>query len=130
MNFSRLSQNKKGIYFHKIYNLERFLDTMKFLLEIVVPNEVGNQKLKDGSMMKHLHKYLGEVKPEKVYFGIAHGKRTLFMVIDVPSAEKLPELLEPLWIDFQAEIFITPVMDAHEFEKASLGIERVVKERM
>ena len=102
---------------------------MKFLVETRIPTDVGNQKLKDGSLMKEMQAYLDEIKPEAIYFALAHGKRTVYMVINIPSADKMPEIAEPLWLDWQAEVFVTPVMDAKEFEKAGIGIQKVLRSR-
>ena len=102
---------------------------MKFLLEVKIPTEVANKKLKDGSLIKEMHAYLGEIKPEAIYFGIRYGARTLFMVVNAPAPEKLPEICEPLWLDWSAHVEVLPVMDSHKFEKAGPGIQKVLKSR-
>src|SRR3989338_4740861 len=103
---------------------------MKFLVEARKPTDVGNRKLKDGSMMKQAQAYLAEVRPDAVYFSVAEGQRTIFMIVNLAGPEKIPEIAEPLWLDWEAEVYFTPVMDAKEFEKAGPGIQKVVKSRM
>ena len=102
---------------------------MKFLMKVKVPVEVGNKGLKDGTMMTQMQKYLKDTKPEAVYFGVANGQRTLFLIVNVASGDMLPSLAEPLWMDFKADIHFMPVMDAKEFEKAGPSIMKVAKER-
>ena len=52
------------------------------------------------------------------------------MIIDIAAPEKLPEIAEPLWLDWHAEVFTTPIMDSNEFEKAGPAIEKILTERM
>ena len=103
---------------------------MKFLMKVGIPTVSGNKAMRNGNMLKQIQSYLKEVRPEAAYFSIECGKRTMFLIVDVPSAEKMPEIAEPLWLDFEAEVFVTPIMDVMEFEKAGPGIQRVLKERM
>ena len=102
---------------------------MKFLVEVRIPTESGNKGIMDGTLMQQMQSYLGEVKPETVYFALAHGKRTVYMVVNIPAAEKMVEIAEPLWLDWNAEVYATPVMDQAAFEKAGAGIERIVRAR-
>ena len=102
---------------------------MKFLIEINIPTETGNKLLKNGLIIAQLHEYLKEVKPDHTYFSIKNGKRTVFMILNVESAEKFPEIAEPLWLDWNAEVNVWPIMDEKDFEKAGPGIQRVVEKR-
>ena len=102
---------------------------MRFLLEVRVPVDEGNEGLMEGTMLKKLNAYLDEIKPECVYFGVKEGQRTLFIVVDIASAEMMPAVAEPLWLDFKADVFFMPVMNKSDFEKAGPHIERIVKAR-
>lgn len=102
---------------------------MKFLIKATVPTEIGNKLMKDGSMMRQLQAYFNDIKPEAVYFTIGHGKRMIIMIVEMQSADKIPEIAEPLWLDWNAEVHIKPVMDANDFEKAGASIQRIVAHR-
>ncbi len=41
---------------------------MRFLMEVKIPTGIGNKKIKDGTLMKQMQAYFGEVKPEALYF--------------------------------------------------------------
>jgi hypothetical protein len=102
---------------------------MRFLVEVQIPTEVGNAALKDGSLIKEHADYLKQVKPEAVYYTLANGKRTIYLVVNVESAERLPEITEPLWQDLSAEVQVAPVMTSEDFEKAVAGIEKILEAR-
>lgn len=101
---------------------------MRFLVEVRIPIEAGNAGLKDGTLLQQLQNYLHEVKPEAVYFTV-HGQRTVYLVVNIESADKMPEIAEPLWLDWKADVYVTPVMGAEDFEKAGAGIQRVLQAR-
>lgn len=102
---------------------------MKFLVEVRIPTEVGNAGLLDGSFLRQQQKYLEDVKPEVVYFSAMHGQRTIYMVIDIQSADKLSQIAEPLWLDWKADVRFTPVMTGEDFEKAAPALQKVVEAR-
>ena len=103
---------------------------MKFLVEIIIPTETCNEGLKDGTVMKQLNEYLAEVKPLAVYFGIKDGQRTMYMVINMEKSEKIPEIAEPLWLDWHASISFMPIMDEKDFEKAMPEIKKIIEKRI
>jgi hypothetical protein len=100
---------------------------MKFLIEIRLPTTIANEKLKSGQLLKELPSFLKEANPEMLYYGISGGKRSQFMVVDIKSPEKIPEIIEPFWLTMEAEIYLTPVMGQDEFQKAGDGIQRILK---
>ncbi|MFQ6032598.1 MAG: hypothetical protein ACE5K2_06725 [Candidatus Zixiibacteriota bacterium] len=102
---------------------------MRFLVEVRIPVKVGNARLKDGSLLKQIENYLNDVKPEAVYFTLANGQRTIYLVLDLESADKMPEIGEPLWLDWKADIHLTPVMNAEDFKKAGASIQKVLEAR-
>jgi hypothetical protein len=53
----------------------------------------------------------------------------MYLVIDLPSADKLPLTFEPFWLDWDAEVFITPVMTMADMEKAGKDFEMILSER-
>ena len=102
---------------------------MKFLLEVNIPTEIGNKGVKDGTLIKQLNEYLSEVKPEAAYFTINKGRRTVFFILNIENAEKIPEIAEPFWLDWHADVNVMPVMNEKDFEKAGPSIQRIVDKR-
>lgn len=100
---------------------------MRFLVEVQIPTEVGNAALKDGSLIREHENYLNEVKPEAVYYTLANGRRTIYLVVNLESAEKLPAITEPLWLTLNAEVRVAPVMTSEDFQKALGGLQEVIE---
>ncbi len=102
---------------------------MRFLCEITLPAASGNASIKNGMLFHQLQKIFDDLKPEAMYFGIMNGQRTMYMVFDIPSADKLPWTFEPFWLDWNADITITPVMDRSDMEKAGKDFEKILANR-
>jgi hypothetical protein len=98
---------------------------MRFIIEATLPVEVGNEAIRDGSLLQKVNEYIGTVKPEAVYFGVANGQRTMFVIVDLPSSEKLVSVTEPLWLLLEADVTYIPVMNADDFAKARPDLERL-----
>ncbi len=50
---------------------------MKFLIKAMIPVEMGNKLIKDGSLFTRMNEYFARVKPEALYFTITGGQRTV-----------------------------------------------------
>ncbi|MCW4017172.1 MAG: hypothetical protein NWF00_00580 [Candidatus Bathyarchaeota archaeon] len=83
---------------------------MRFLLIVHVPTDAGNQMLQGG--VKPLEDLIGQMKPEAAYFSEHYGERTFFLVVDVPSADAIPKVAEPLFrMGARVEFHIAMVLD-------------------
>jgi hypothetical protein len=51
------------------------------------------------------------------------------MVIDVSSADKLPLTTEPFWLDWNADVTMTMVMNQADMEKAGKDFEKILMTR-
>lgn len=74
-------------------------------------------------MLPKMQKYMNDVKPEAVYFAVAGGQRTVYLVVNLESEDKLPEIVEPLWLDWEADVSFLPVMTPEGLEKAGGEIQ-------
>ena len=82
--------------------------------------------VKSGPAMQELiEQVLGDVRPEAVYFTVADGQRTVFMVADIEEASDLVRLCEPLWLAVEADVDLYPVMTAEDLEKAGPVIGQI-----
>ena len=51
------------------------------------------------------------------------------MMVDIPSADKIPRALEPFWLDWNADVEVTPVFTRAEMEKAGKDFEKLLMDR-
>ena len=93
---------------------------MKMLLDITLPHQPFNAAVKDGTVGSKLNRILEATKPEAVYFTEQQGQRGAVLIVDLPDASKLPALVEPWMLIFQADIKLRPVMTPDDLKRAGL----------
>jgi hypothetical protein len=87
------------------------------LLKASVPVAAGNAAIKDGSLQKAIQETVDRIKPEAAYFTLMDGRRTALFVFDMVDQAKMPPVGEPLFMGFDAELTLTPVMTAEDLQK-------------
>jgi hypothetical protein len=87
---------------------------MRVLLKAQIPVAKGNETLKNGVLRRVIRTFLEQAKPESAVFTIEGGKRTMFAVFDLVKVEDMPRLGEPLFMELDAAIELTPCMNAEE----------------
>jgi len=102
---------------------------MRFLCKIVIPAGSGNTAIRTGKLMPQLKRIVGDLKPEAVYFGVMGGQRTIFMVLEVPSVDKMPWSFEPFWLDWNGDVFKHQVFGLGDMEKAGKDFEKLLMYR-
>lgn len=100
---------------------------MRFLVKATTPTESGNALMKKGKFAETIQGILGDLKPEAVYFVADGGKRTAYLVVDLPDASHLPRVAEPFFLAFNATVEFHPAMTAEDLAKAGPDIESAVK---
>ncbi|MCB5180778.1 hypothetical protein [Streptomyces antimicrobicus] len=90
---------------------------MRVMLRAHIDTQAGNEGLKSGALPQTVKKLMERLKPEAAYFGLSEGVRTCWMVFDLADSSQLPPMLEDLFMQFNAEIEVAPVMNAEELEK-------------
>lgn len=98
---------------------------MKVLLSITLPHQPLSAALKDGTAGSKLDRILDATKPEAVYFTDRNGKRGVMLVVDLADGSKIPALVEPWILTFQADIQLQPVMTPEDFQRS--GIDELGK---
>ncbi len=91
---------------------------MRFVVRAQVPTEAGNRMVKDPKMLQNIEEYIRKTKAEASYFFEAGGERTLVFIIDIPSADMIPSIAEPLFQGFNAKVEFHPVMLLNDLKKA------------
>ena len=89
---------------------------MKFTFSNVA---AANKGFKDGSLQNSLKSVMDKFKPEAVYFYTNNGCRSGFMVFDMKDSSELPVIAEPLFINFNASVEFSPIMNAEDLQKGS-----------
>jgi hypothetical protein len=92
---------------------------MKMLLSVTLPHQPFNAAVKDDTAGAKLNRILEATKPEAVYFTERDGHRGAVLVLDMPDASKIPMLVEPWMLAFEADIELRPVMTPDDLKKDS-----------
>ena len=93
---------------------------MRVMLKVKIPVDAGNAGFKDGSLGKSIQDAMETLKPEAAYFYPEDGQRACLFVFDLTDTSQMPVIAEPLFQHLNADLSLTPVMNADELRK---GIE-------
>jgi len=86
-----------------------------------MPTEYGNKMLQDLNFTKKLEGVLNQIKPEAVYFTPIEGERGIYMIVNLPSADMIATISEPLWMTFNCKLDLQPVMELKDLQ---LGLQK------
>lgn len=92
-------------------------DNLRLLIIAQLPTEAGNKMIDDPDGIKRLEDYINKVKAEAAYFSEENGERTFYIVVDIPSADMIPDVGEPLF-HLGAKVKIRPAMVLDDVKKA------------
>jgi len=95
---------------------------MRTMLKIQMPVEKSKQAIQSGHLPKVLERAMQAIKPEAAYFFPENGKRTCLMVFDMKDASQIPVIVEQFFVELNAEVTLTPVMNADDLKK---GLEAI-----
>jgi hypothetical protein len=82
-----------------------------------MPTESGNKLLQDPNFPKKLEGVLNQIKPEAVYFTAIEGERGIYMIVNVPSADMIATIAEPLWMTFNCKLDLQPLMELKDLQQ-------------
>lgn len=100
---------------------------MKYLMKIKMPNERGNDNIRDPQFGLKMQEALAEIKAEATYFTTIDGCRGAYVVVNMNDASQMPGIAEPFFMWLNAEIDFVPVMTPHDLGSASDSIQAAVK---
>ena len=89
---------------------------MRMMLKFTLPVERGNQALKDGSLGKTLESVMGLLKPEAAYSRRSTASAAA-CCFDLPDTSRIVEVVEPLFLNLNADVDIVPVMNGDDLRK-------------
>jgi hypothetical protein len=90
---------------------------MRVMLKASMDTEKANEAIRNGTLGKLIQESMEQIKPEAAYFTSDHGKRTAFLVFDMQDSSQMPVLSEPFFLQLNAEISYTPVMNMEDVQK-------------
>jgi hypothetical protein len=100
---------------------------MRFMVEFSVPTQHGNEVVRSGKIDKVFKKLGEEFKPEAMYFYPADGLRAGCIFLQADNPAMCAAIGERLWFGLQAQIKVTPVMNAEELRKGLSDIANVIE---
>jgi len=95
------------------------------LMHVKIPNAKFNAAVKDGTIGDKIQKVLAETKPEAVYFTEYDGHRGVILIVNLDQPSKVPDLAEPWFLLFDADVQFHVVMSPEELGRS--GIELLAK---
>ncbi|MDH6575203.1 hypothetical protein [Kitasatospora sp. MAP5-34] len=87
---------------------------MRTLIEIELDTATANQAITDGTLETSMGKMLEALKPEAAYFFPRMGRRCALLVVDLPDEAAIVPTAEPAWLALNADVTMTPCMNADE----------------
>ncbi|MGW0394065.1 hypothetical protein ACWDYJ_24920 [Streptomyces sp. NPDC003042] len=96
---------------------------MRVMLRAHLDTPAANEGQKSGALPQAIKKLMDTVKPEAAYFAPDAGVRSCWMVFDMQDSSQMPPLLEDLFMQFNAEVDISPVMNAEDLAKGLAALK-------
>ncbi len=93
---------------------------MKVLLTFKFPLHPFNDLVKAGTAGQKMKACLEATKPEAAYFTDTDGLRCAILIVELPEASKIPALVEPWFLTFDAQVCVKILMTAEDLAKAGL----------
>ena len=97
---------------------------MRVLVRAMIPTAAGNKVVKDPNFLKTIEDYTKKFNCEASYFTEVNGNRTMVFVLDLPNTEMIPEIAEPLFQKFEANVEIHPAMNLEDLKKAIVRLQQ------
>jgi hypothetical protein len=93
---------------------------MRMLMHVHLPLEPFNSAVRDGTAGKKIQRILDAIKPEAVYFSEQSGRRGGVLVVNVKDPSDVPNLAEPWFLTFNAEVEFRIAMTPDDLARANL----------
>lgn len=96
---------------------------MRCLARFELGNEAASRGITDGTLPKVMQQVMEAIKPEASYFTVENGNRCALMFFDMSDSSDMPLIAEPAFMNLDAKISFTPVMNLDELQRglAKLG---------
>ncbi|MFD9303118.1 hypothetical protein ACFWCB_10665 [Streptomyces sp. NPDC060048] len=91
---------------------------MRVMLRAHLDTATTNEGIKSGALTQGMKALIDKVKPEAAYFGLHEGVRSCWIVFDLKDSTEVPAVAWDLFMKYNAEIDVAPVMNAADMQKA------------
>lgn len=95
---------------------------MRMLMQVKIPHATFNAAVKDGTVGKKLGQVLEASKPEAAYFTEYDGHRGAILIVNVDQPSKVPDLAEPWFLLFEADVQFHIVMSPEELGRSGIDL--------
>jgi len=93
---------------------------MQMIMEVELPNEPFNTRVKNGTAGETLQRILADVQPSASYFTELDGRRGALLLVDVSDPSRVPALAEPFFVLFDATVKFRICMTPEDLAKSGL----------
>jgi hypothetical protein len=93
---------------------------MRMLMYVELPLEPFNTAVRAGTAGQKIKRIIEAIKPEAAYFSEQNGKRGGVLVVNVKDPSDVPQLAEPWFLTFNAEIEFRIAMTPEDLAHANL----------
>ena len=100
---------------------------MRTLLKVTMDVAAANKAIMDGSLPKIMQTAMDKLKPEASYFTAMDGCRTCIIVFDLKDPSEMPSISEPFFLNLNAKVEFSPVMNADDLKKGLESIQGMMK---
>ncbi|MER6108504.1 hypothetical protein ACWGPD_26125 [Streptomyces hirsutus] len=90
---------------------------MRVLLKATLDTEKVNELTRSGKLPEVMKEAIDRLQPEAAYFAPLGGRRTCLLVFDMQDSSQMPPTGEPFFLEMNAEVEVTPVMNADDLQK-------------
>jgi hypothetical protein len=87
----------------------------------------SNQAIIDGTLPKIISDTVERIQPEASYFLPMDGYRSCLMVFDIKDPSDMPTIAETFFLNLNAKVEFSPVMNADELKKGLTKWEKTSK---
>lgn len=94
---------------------------MRTLLKVILDVNASNNAIVDGTLPNIIRDTTERIRPEASYFLTLDGCRSCIMVFDLKDPSEIPLIAEPFFLNLNAKVEFSPVMNADELQK---GLEK------
>ena len=95
---------------------------MRMMMSWKADVEATNKLVQNGTLMDSIQALIDQLKPEAAYFHANDGCRGGFFVFDMADSSQIPLVAEPLFLQHNAKVYFTPVMNPADLAKALASV--------
>jgi len=94
------------------------------MLKATMEVAASNKAILDGTLPKIMKSTADRIQPEASYFLAIDGCRACIMVFDLKDPSEIPGIAEPFFLNLNAKVEFSPVMNADDLQKGLAAIQK------